>query len=209
MTTLIGIGGALRAGKDTIADHLVGGYLFKRHQMSDPLAEALLVLDPIIFYDGRQRYSELVAEVGYTEAKKNPEVRRLLQTLGTEIGRQMIGENTWVDIAARNIDEDRHIYRRDVVITGIRFKNELDMIRSRGGVLLYVRRPALETSSSSAHASETSLTEEDFDEVVVNDGSIADLEDKVDLELASWRSVPAQRSKNDDLMLDFGTRYDW
>jgi hypothetical protein len=184
---LIGIGGRLAAGKDTVGDHLVDTHGFKKLFMSDPLAQALELLNPIIGvdYDGyRVRYARLAAEVGYTAAKQHPEVRRLLQTLGTEVGRNLIGENTWVDIAARNIDEERHINRQAIVITGIRFKNELEMIRKRGGILLFVERPDMGNQSS--HASEITLQPRDFDDIIVNAGSLEQLYAKVDKAYAGW-----------------------
>lgn len=209
MPTLIGIGGALAAGKDTVGDHLVAKHGFTKLFMSDPLARALELLNPVleVDHDGyKTRYSRLLAEVGYTKAKEHPEVRRLLQVLGTEVGRNLIGENTWVDIAGRSIDEQLLGARRSVVITGIRFRNELEMIRRRGGILLYVSRPAAATSSS--HASETSLKSSDFDETVLNAGSLKDLYDYVDLKLPSWSSVKAHRTRRKDLELDIWPVYD-
>jgi hypothetical protein len=211
MASLIGIGGALTAGKDTVADYMVDEYDFKKHFMSEPLAAALLALNPVleIDWDGfKVRYSRLLAEVGYTRAKEHPEVRRLLQTLGTEVGRQMIGENTWVDIAGRSIDESLHIQKRNVVITGIRFKNELEMIRKRGGILLYVDRPGLPAAASSAHASENSLTKDDFDVVVDNDGSLEQLYRKVDLDITRWASRAALNASRPDIELDIWPAYD-
>lgn len=211
MTSLIGIGGALTAGKDTVADHLVDRHGWKKHFMSEPLNEALMTLNPVIdrLGDGRLiRYADLVNDVGYTSAKEHPEVRRLLQYMGTEVGRKMIDEDVWVKIAGHSIDDSRLLEHRDVIITGVRFKNELKMIRSRGGILLYVDRPGLPPAPSSAHASENSLQPADFDVIVMNDGSLDDLFDKVDLELPSWGSVPALRRRRMDLELDIWPVYD-
>ena len=50
----------------------------------------------------RVTYREAIEERGYTEAKAEfPEVRRLLQVFGTEVGRDLFGENVWVDIMKR------------------------------------------------------------------------------------------------------------
>lgn len=184
---LIGIGGRLAAGKDSVADRLVDKYGFRKHWMSEALNDAMLKLNPIIGvdFDGyRIRYSRLVAEVGYTDAKNHPEVRRLLQVFGTEIGRKMLGENTWVDLTAQKIDDSRYVDHVPVVVTGIRFPNEVKMIRERGGILLFVTRPEL--VGTSAHASETSVDEGDFHETIVNDGSLEDLYAKVGNSLPHW-----------------------
>lgn len=163
---LVGIGGLLASGKDTVADYLVEHHGYTKLNMSEPLHEAMLALNPIVSpgLDPVLRYGELVAAVGYTAAKENPEVRRLLQALGTEVGRKMFGENVWVDIAGRKIDALR-AEGKPVVITGIRYPNELEMIRSRkGGHALWVARNV----AQGAHASETSVQATDFDITIEN-----------------------------------------
>src|SRR5690349_22289773 len=114
MGRIVGIGGRLAAGKDTVADYLVGkGWL--KFGMSDPLHEAMLRLNPIvssepyISYEDHYGYKEwstsevtyqsATDDLGYTEAKAAyPEYRRLLQAFGTEVVRELIGDNVWVDI---------------------------------------------------------------------------------------------------------------
>lgn len=184
---LIGIGGRLAAGKDTVADRLVDKYGFRKHWMSEALNDAMLKLNPVIKIDDdgyHVRYARLVAEAGYTAAKNHPEVRRLLQVFGTEIGRRMLGENTWVNLVAQKIDDSRYVDHRPVVVTGIRFPNEIKMIRERGGILLFVTRPEL--VGTSAHASETSVEERDFHDVLINGGSLEDLYDTVAQSLPLW-----------------------
>lgn len=181
MPAFIGLGGHLRSGKDTVADRLVAEHGFTKLGMSDALHEAMLALDPIIAYrhvaTGRfpLRYSDSISDIGYVSTKKeHPEVRRLLQKLGTEVGRDMIGENTWVDIIARKVDallKDG----RDVAVTGIRFPNELRMVRSLGGTAVWVDRPGLDSASPAAHASETSVDDSMFDRMLVNDGTLEHL----------------------------------
>lgn len=177
--TVIGLGGRLRAGKDAVADHLVSEHGFVKLGMSDALHEALLAIDPIIGGEC-ERYSELVGRLGYVEAKKNPEVRRLLQALGTEVGRNMIGEDVWSTITAGKVVS---LLRQDlpVVVTGIRFPNELAMIRQLAGACWWVERETEAPSAVTAgHASENSVTAALFDRVIHNDGSLADLYRKVD-----------------------------
>lgn len=172
---LVGFGGLLRSGKDTAADYLVREHGYVKVFMSDPLNEAMLALDPILGDDrnGHEvRYSDEVRRAGYTAAKKHPEVRRLLQKLGTEVGRQIIDEDVWVKIAGARIDALRAA-GTPVVITGIRFENELRMIQERGGVNVWVERGA--TLAEGAHASEATLNQQHFDVVLHNTGSLDDL----------------------------------
>jgi len=179
---IIGIGGRLRAGKDTVADVLAADHGFRKMGMSDALADALLVLDPVIpdwpAVGTATRYVDVVHRAGYVEAKQHPEVRRLLQKLGTELGRDMIHENVWVDMVERRLRANRAA-GVDTVITGIRFPNEVDMIRRIGGTLAWVTRPGTETTA--AHSSETSVTVGDFDVLIRNTGTLDDLEAKAHL----------------------------
>lgn len=190
---LLGIGGRLTSGKDTVADYLVERYGWIKLNMSAPLHEAMLRLDPWIPVEfeerhatGNWRYSELTERFGYTAAKENPEVRRLLQRLGTDVGRKMFGENVWVDYADSTITPLREA-GENVVITGIRFPNEIDMIHGnvawgQPGKLVWVERPSLVLGAEAQHASE-SLTGEDFDITIQNDSTLEVLYAKVETEL--------------------------
>lgn len=165
----VGVGGYATAGKDAFADFLVGEGFTKTY-MSEPLERILLLLDPIVYTERDRvvRYAELHQQVGYERSKQVAEVRRLLQVLGTEVGRDMIGADVWVDIMAKSI-----AHEKNAVITGIRFPNELAAIRRHGGELVWIDRPGV--GAVNTHKSDNTLTELDFDLVVHNDGSLEDL----------------------------------
>lgn len=185
---LIALGGRLRSGKDTVADHLVDAHGFVKMGMSDVLNEALLKLNPWIPKEtlgpvvgttvtSLERYQTLHDRVGYVEAKKNSEVRRLLQVLGTEVGREMIDPNVWVDMARRDI-EGYLDSGRSVVITAVRFPNEIEMIRALGGTTVWIERAVEARGASEAvsgHASEQSVSADDFEYVIENNSTIAEL----------------------------------
>lgn len=198
---VIGLGGSLRAGKDAVADHLVTKHGFVKIGMSDPLHEAMLALDPVIDADYNvtsdmsfagnvietvavttTSYSELVQMEGYTEAKRHPEVRRLLQKFGTEVGRNLLGENVWVDIARRRIQElvDGG---KSVVLTGVRFPNEaqiFERLKRADTLTAWIERVGSEHPSLGSHASEHGVTQGDFECVIDNDGTLEDLYDRTD-----------------------------
>ena len=181
---LIGLGGKLRSGKDAVADRLVSEYGFAKVGMSDPLHEALLKLDPIVApLPGAEsaslhsmRYSNLIEEIGYVRAKERPEVRRLLQTLGTNIVRDMIDVDAWTRIMGETVRKLRE-QGRDVVVSGIRFPNEAAKIRQLGGDLVWVTRPA---EGASAHESEDSIRPQEFDFGIPNIDTLDVLYSKVD-----------------------------
>lgn len=185
MGRLIGIGGRLAAGKDTVADYLVGkGWI--KFGMSDPLHQSMMKLNPIVDAYGTEggidaevvTYREAIEERGYTEAKAEfPEVRRILQVFGTEVGRDLFGENVWVDIMKRRAAAAMET--QNVIVTGIRFINEVEAIRELGGKLWWVDRHEA-TNVAVNHASENSVSGKDFDEVIPNYGTIEALYRDVD-----------------------------
>lgn len=207
MSTLIALGGALRSGKGEVAKRLVTKHNYVAMGMSDPLNAALLALNPIIMASTDNlpshiegawgtkniemvRYVDMHEKLGYVEAKKHPEVRRLLQALGTEVGRDMIGENTWTDIATRTIHE-HWAQGRNVVIDGIRFPNELQMVKNLHGALVWVDRSAElrgVTEDLASHASEKSVGPDDFDYILKNDNTLRELGYRVEDILLDMRA---------------------
>jgi len=145
--SVIGITGYARHGKDTAGGVLVREYGYERIALADAVKEAVLALDPYIpderMYASEEpddhmiRLSQYIAEVGPEQAKKNYEVRRLYQVMGTEVGRDLLGESTWTDVVRRKIEANPGT---DYVITDVRFPNEADMIGELQGELWRVVR---------------------------------------------------------------------
>lgn len=183
MKTLIGISGKKRAGKDTVAETLVGEFGFVRYAFADVMKAAMLTLDPIVYarlqtspfasFEGAiahpVRLSTLVEAYGWEGAKEEPEVRRLLQVFGTEVGRAMFGEDFWVDQTMHRIlREDR-----PVVVTDVRFPNEYEAIGKAGGLLVRVNRPGM--THDDEHPSETALDTHEFPLTIRNDSTLDEL----------------------------------
>lgn len=184
------LGGKKAAGKDTLAvflkDYLEDTQSLKVELigMSDPLLEALLVLNPFVveaISGTPKRVVELYKELGedYTALKEDPEVRRLLQTLGTDLVRNMIDDEAWVKIAERKVREnaEKGIF---TILTGIRFPNELAIAENVGGAYtVYLDRDFPEDSSTQdsnkAHSSEHALSPGDFLEIIENKGDLESL----------------------------------
>ncbi len=182
---ILGIAGKLRSGKDTVADMLIADYGFKKLKFAEKVYEGLWEINPIIDFERiddkygfisfiEVRLQEVVNTFGWENCKdKYPEVRRLLQAYGTEGGREIHGENCWVDILKRQIEAEPN---QNFVISDMRFKSELDMVHSIGGETLRVVRPS-QASQTSTHISEAYL--EDVQHEIINDGTLVDLENKV------------------------------
>ena len=97
--------------------------------------------------------------------------RKILQLLGTECGRQVIHPNIWVNALFSKYNGDKNW-----IITDVRFPNELEAIKKRGGITIRINR---KTEESGEHSSETALDNAEFDHVIENDGVIEELIEKV------------------------------
>ena len=167
---VVGLGGWARSGKDVIADELVNGYGWVKVGMSDALNDALLALDPIVEPYTGWSYSDHLKRCGgdYAKAKKLPEVRNLLQRLGTDVVRDLIDPDAWVKLTLRTIGKLHEAGHDKIVVTGIRFKNELKMIQELNGWPIWVSRSTVDPANS--HPSEFALNPLHFSLEVANDG---------------------------------------
>ncbi len=182
MRQIIGLSGYARSGKDTVANILVDTGKWQRISFAAKLKEAVYLLNPYIPTGERdggiRRLQYIIEQMGEDKAKDyGTEYRRLLQVMGTEVGRNLFGENFWVDIALKTADPDKHI-----VITDCRFLNEAQGVVDLGGQVWRIRRPG--TGPVNNHPSETSLDEWDFDLFIDNDGTIEQLAQQIEDGLA-------------------------
>lgn len=167
---VVGISGYARAGKDTIGDYLVTlGY--DRASFAAPIRKALYTLNP--FATNSARIQDVIDEHGWEGSKTiDPEVRLLLQRLGSDVGRAMIDNDIWVDLTLKDIPDGAKI-----VFTDCRFPNEAAAIKRFGGELWRVSRDGAKPANN--HISEIALDDWRFDAYFDNNSTIEDLHVKV------------------------------
>lgn len=174
---LVAFSGYARSGKDTAADAL-SGLGFQRVAFADKLRDFLYALNPIVMGFGtveNYRLRDIIDKYGWDGYKNTihvREIRPLLQRLGTECGRDILGQNTWVNAALDNLDPDGKY-----VVTDCRFVNEADAVRDRGGKIYRIERKGVGPAND--HPSETSLDGYLFDEWIFNDKGLAEFEANV------------------------------
>jgi hypothetical protein len=103
--------------------------------------------------------------------------RKLMQTLGTEWGRNAVDNDLWVKVAMEKFDR-LHAQGWHVVIDDLRFLNEYQKIRSAGGLLVRINRPSSEPASASPY--EGLLSDCEFDIVIENTGSLEDFRAQIE-----------------------------
>lgn len=188
----LGLVGRAGSGKDWLCDELAKTFYVNRVAISQAIKTMLLAANPLV--DGTKRLQDAVAENGMTLEKAKwayPEIRRLMQTLGTEGGRSALGENVWIDAALRR-GKPGHLN----IITDVRFANEAAAVRAVGGIIVRVNRSNQPTDlflseDQAAHASETSSDTIVADYVFVNrgDSNVREIELLID-RLAHWSPPP-------------------
>ena len=166
--TIIFISGKAQAGKTTTA------YLMQKN------IEANGKCAVIINYADLLKY--ICSAYFYWDGKKNDEGRQLLQEIGTDIVRNN-DPDFWVDFVKRfvSVFEGSWDY---VIIGDCRFKNEISWAKEPGvgGIHLRVVRPGYDnglTDEQKRHISETDLDDVDPDYLLINDGSVIDLDQKI------------------------------
>jgi hypothetical protein len=173
---VVALSGLKRSGKDTVAAYLVKEYGFTRVAFADPVREHIYTLNPWLLLqdDQAMRLQDYVDLVGWEGAKEHPEVRRLLQIYATEVVRDGIDPRTWLTLGMRSIRSTRG----PVVVTDMRFKNELFALRNMGAKTVRVTRNA--AGVADAHRSENELANASFQYELDNNGTIDQLHQKVD-----------------------------
>lgn len=98
--------------------------------------------------------------------------RRLLQTMGTDWGREAIDKDLWVKVAEKKIDRLLELEGR-VVVDDVRCPNEFEAIKKRGGIMVKVVRPDAPVVGHTRY--EALLEGYEFDARIQNDGTLDEL----------------------------------
>lgn len=170
----IGLVGLAGSGKSEVARVLTEEFDFVRVKFADPLKNMLRTMLADIGHTAEdvERYLEgdlkegLVDGIGHLGAT----ARHLMQTLGTEWGRNAVHPDLWMSLWAAKAERFAHVVADDV-----RFENEVAAIRAAGGKIIKVVRD--EVKAVAAHVSEELQAEPDLH--IYNSGTLDDLRKKV------------------------------
>ena len=189
---IIGIAGFQGSGKDTIADYLQNIYGFKRDSFAATLKDAVSAVfgwDRELL-EGRTTESRAWREQidpWWANRLNMPNLtpRLVLQRWGTEVARRSWHDDTWIASLENKLNKAHN----DIVITDVRFPNEIQAVRNAGGIVIrVVRGPepewydvAVDTNQGTfnhmaqaypeVHPSEWAWIGTDFDAVIDNNAN--------------------------------------
>lgn len=204
--TLIGLIGFIGSGKDTVADRLLqlGA---KRDSFANPLKDQVAAI-----FGWRRELLE-----GHTpesrEFRETPDMfwsrklgianftpRLALQLIGTDVMRNQFHEDIWLSSLEYRLRCNADV-NQTVVISDVRFANELELIQRMNGVIVWVKRGELpewyhnavkanqgnvlakkimHTRYRDVHQSEWSWAGAEVDYTIRNDGTLEQLYEQVD-----------------------------
>lgn len=195
--------GSMGSGKDTAADYLVNYHGYRRDSFASTLKDAVAV----VFGWDRTMLEGRTAESRKWREKVDPwwaarldmpalTPRWVLQYWGTDVCRLGFHDDIWIASLENKIRK----LSDNIVITDVRFPNEISAIRNAGGVVVQIQRgiepewhaDALAFNRGPSnnmrwalgrdrleklgiHASETAWIGQEFDYIITNNSSIDDL----------------------------------
>ncbi len=200
---IVGVCGFQGSGKDTVADYLVNVHGFRRISFAGTLKDAVSAIfgwDRELL-EGRTKESRDWREKvdkWWANKLNMPHLtpRWVLQYWGTEVARKAFHDNIWI----HSVEYKLATISDNVVISDVRFPNEIKSIKDVGGMVIRTHRgpdpewyhaaeivnkgPTKNLSWASnksfldnykIHVSETSWIGTNFDAILDNDGTIDDL----------------------------------
>ena len=200
---IIGFVGFIGSGKDTAADYLVNFHGFRRDSFANTLKDAVANVfgwDRVLLEGRTTEARAWREEVDQWWANRlnmpNLTPRLMLQLWGTEVCRNGFHDDIWI----ASLENKMRKTKDDIVISDVRFPNEIKAIHNAGGIVVRIKRgaepdwydAAVSTNAGpeanstwslskaklaqlKIHASETAWVGGDIDHIVYNDSTIDEL----------------------------------
>jgi len=189
---LIGIVGMKSSGKDTFADYIRQTHSFIKYAFATPLKRAC---QELFLLSEEQLYDPLQKEIKDSRWGLSP--REMFQFIGTDVMRDRIHPDVWL----QHFTYWYQCHREEhVVICDVRFQNEIDLIKSQGGIIIKVIRPSLSLNTLDGHVSETGIHDLiRIDYVLQNNSTPAHYYHQIDQLMAMLFSSPTPSFTFEDI----------
>lgn len=163
---LIGILGRKRVGKDTTADYLCSNYNFEKITLAQPLKDVCKIA---YNFSDEQLYGSLKEVI---DDRFGVSPRIIYQYLGTDIFRKDINKiipniknNFWINLVAENyLKKIESNANSRIIISDVRFQNEIDRIHELGGIVIKINR-AIAENALTTNISNNTCSKYNFDKL--------------------------------------------
>jgi hypothetical protein len=198
---IIGFVGFIGSGKDTAADYLVNFHGFRRDSFANTLKDAVAAVfgwDRTLLEGRTKEAREWREQVDTWWAARlgipHLTPRWILQYWGTEVCRNGFHDDIWI----ASVENKMRKTTDNIVISDVRFPNEIKAIHNAGGKVIWVQRgdlpswhimaakandgdafAAAKLKSLGVHASETAWVGGKIDHTIQNNSSIDDLFEQI------------------------------
>jgi hypothetical protein len=142
MVKVVGFCGFISAGKDTAADYLCNYHGFRRDSFANSLKDAVSCVfgwDRILL-EGRTKeareWRESPDEWWSARLGKTITPRWILQYWGTEVCRHGFHDDIWI----ASLENKMRKTTDNIVISDVRFPNEIEAIHNVGGIVVRIKR---------------------------------------------------------------------
>lgn len=189
---LVGVTGLARSGKDHAADYLAKHMNMYKYAFAEPLKTMLKSVFGDHFHEGDR--SEICPETCKS-------YRVMMQTLGTDLGREMWNPQVWINLVEKKRKEVEDqgkrpdVYRAafrgepplGMILSDVRFDSEAEYLQLHGGVIVEIVRPEHHSLVDKVkyvvglegHQSERGISRHYITHTIVNDGTLVDFDIKL------------------------------
>lgn len=187
---LLAMYGRARSGKDTAADYLAKELGLYKYAFAEPLKTMLKSVFGDHFHEGDR--SGICPETGKS-------YREMMQTLGTEWGRELMTEDVWINLVQKKwewvkdgcpVETNLGTMRSfgfggratvGMILSDLRFDSEAEWVKSQGGIVIQIERgePG-RPPGILGHQSEAGVDSKLVDLLVSNEGSLEELHELLD-----------------------------
>ena len=178
---IVGICGNAGTGKDTAVRYMLDpktmtdiGKISYRMAFADPIRE----IAAIFGFTKEQMSDRKLKETEDPFWGFSP--RTFMQKVGTEMFRDNLREDVWIQLLVRRINEkiaenEKQDFHKGIYfITDVRFPNEAQAIKNIGGYVVKIHRDGYSKSGENLHPSEKFVEQIEADLIIENKASNAD-----------------------------------
>lgn len=188
---IIAITGEARSGKDTASGYLQKMYGYERFAFADPMKDILCTtlgidLETLDAFKNNPTthsvtgdffyISNISSDLDYTFTEFSTDMRKILQRFGTDSMKKYFGNDVWASLLISRA----HLWGcSKVVVSDLRYLNEYEVLQMSCEKLTVIRIHKEGTNKNDTHSSEQELNKIPADYEISNNGSIQDLQNKL------------------------------